>query len=468
MYTLIIDLDTKKKIPLYKQIYEYIRMEIIEGKLPYKEQLPSTRSLAGQLQVSRSTVDLAYDQLVSEGYIEAKPCKGYFVSQVEELYDGRWKKEEKEEKEESSYREEKRVTYDFTPNGIDMSCFPYNVWRKITNQIMLDHERELFQMGDPMGDFPLRQTIAKYLHSSRMVNCKAEQIIIGAGNDYLLMLLSKVLGEGQKIAMENVTYKRAYDVLKSMNHRIFPVEMDKRGMDLSSLEKTGASIAYVMPAHQFPLGIVMPIGRRMELLQWALEREERYVIEDDYDSEFRYRGKPIPVLQAWDQHEKVIYMGTFSKSIAPAIRISYMVLPGRLLLRFKEVCNCYASTVSRIDQRILYDFMQGGHFERHLNRMRKLYKGKHDRFLTELQSFGDRIVILGENAGLHLVILWKEKEAEEIIKKGEEAMVKLYPLTGNYIGQEKKYENMVIAGYGGLKEEEIVKGIQILKDALAM
>ena len=145
-----------------------------------------------------------------------------------------------------------------------------------------------------------------------------------------------------------------------------------------------------------------------------------------------------------------------------------MVLPGRLLLRFKEVCNCYASTVSRIDQRILYDFMQGGHFERHLNRMRKLYKGKHDRFLTELQSFGDRIGILGENAGLHLVILWKEKEAEEIIKKGEEAMVKLYPLTGNYIGQEKKYENMVIAGYGGLKEEEIVKGIQILKDALAM
>lgn len=286
MYRLIIDLDTKKKIPLYKQIYEYIRMEIIEGKLPYKEQLPSTRSLAVQLQVSRSTVDLAYDQLVSEGYIEAKPCKGYFVSQVEELYDGRWKRENKAEEEESPHREEKKFTYDFAPNGIDMSCFPYNVWRKMTNQIMLDHEKELFQMGDPMGDLPLRQTIAKYLHSSRMVNCKAEQIIIGAGNDYLLMLLSKVLGEGQKIAMEDVTYKRAYDVLKSMNHRIFPVEMDKRGMDLSCLEETGAGIAYVMPAHQFPLGIVMPIGRRMELLQWALEKEERYIIEDDYERRY--------------------------------------------------------------------------------------------------------------------------------------------------------------------------------------
>lgn len=468
MYRLIIDLDTKKKIPLYKQIYEYIRMEIIEGKLPYREQLPSTRSLAGQLQVSRSTVDLAYDQLVSEGYIEAEPCKGYFVSKVEELYDGRWKRNEKEEEEERHQREEKKFTYDFTPNGIDMSCFPYNVWRKMTNQIMLDHEKELFQMGDPMGDLPLRQTIAKYLHNSRMVNCKAEQIVIGAGNDYLLMLLSKVLGEGKKIAMENVTYKRAYDVLKSMNHPIFPVEMDKRGMELSSLEETGAAVAYVMPAHQFPLGIVMPIGRRMELLQWALEKEERYVIEDDYDSEFRYRGKPIPALQAWDQHGKVIYMGTFSKSIAPAIRISYMVLPGRLLLRFKETCNCYASTVSRIDQRILYDFMQGGHFERHLNKMRKLYKGKHDCFLTELRSFGDRITIWGENAGLHLLIQWKNKEAKEIIKKGEEAMVKLYPVTEAYIGQGRKYENMMIAGYGGLKEEEIAKGIQRLKDALAM
>ncbi len=206
------------------------------------------------------------------------------------------------------------------------------------------------------------------------MNCHPEQIIIGAGTDYLFMLLEKILGRHVPIAMEEPTYKRAYQVFQSFAYKIDAIPMDAYGMDVEKLRMTDARVAYVMPSHQYPTGVVMPIGRRMELLKWAMEKEDRYLIEDDYDSEFRYKGKPIPSLQASDRDGRVIYMGTFSKSIAPAIRVGFMVLPLDLLKIYKENCGFYASTVSRIDQRILNEFIKDGYFERYLNKISVLNK----------------------------------------------------------------------------------------------
>lgn len=368
---------------LYEQIYGHIKDEIRKGKLLCREKLPSTRSLAAYLQVSRSTVELAYEQLLSEGYIESVPYKGYYVAEVEELYrigEGTEKGEQR-----GGQRAEK-YTVDFSPNAIDMRYFPFGIWRRITKNILSQDKKETFALGEAKGDLALRETIARYLHASRGVNADASQIIVGAGNDYLLMLLRYVLGEGRTIAFENPTYPRAYKIFRLFAGRLVTVPYDENGVCVEALQSEGADAVYVMPSHQYPTGMVMPIGRRLELLKWAAQDEDRYVIEDDYDSEFRYRGKPIPSLQASDTGGKVIYIGTFSKSIAPAIRVSFMVLPVKLMRRYEQQYAVFSSTVSRIDQAVLNDFIGEGAFERHLNRMRKVYKEKHELLLEELKD----------------------------------------------------------------------------------
>lgn len=472
-----VQLNPSDKRCLYEQIYEFIREEIRSGNLLTGEKLPSSRYLAESLQVSRTTVDMAYGQLVSEGYLEARPQRGYFVCEMEELYDipvdlGRFSEWESSESggrfQEGIGKHFENYRYDFSPNAIDMSLFPYATWKKITKNILVDARSSLFSLGEPQGDKALRVTISRYLHASRGVNCRPEQIIIGAGNDYLLLLLEKILGRHIPVAMENPTYKRACRIFQSFAYPVSFIPMDESGMQPAALRESGAQLAYVMPAHQFPTGIVMPIGRRMELLKWASEREERYLIEDDYDSEFRYRSKPIPSLKASDQNDKVIYIGTFSKAIAPAIRISYMVLPVRLLAKYRETCNFYASTVSRIDQTVLNEFIQDGYFERHLNKMRKYYRLKHDLMLSELKDMEKDFVISGENAGLHILLTDKKGRGEESLReRAENAGVKVYPMAEFDMETPpcQKRKAAVILGYGALSPEDIREGIRRLKEA---
>ncbi len=468
MFEFTIELQTENGKCLYEQIYEYIRQEIRDGKLLQGERLPSTRSLAEYLQVSRSTVDVAYEQLLSEGYIEARPYRGYFVCKMEELF----RLEEAREGSEapapkSQAKANRECMYDFSPTQIDMSAFPFSVWKRINKNILSDSNSKLFSQGNAQGDYGLRETIARYLHASRGVNCTPEQIIVGAGNDYLLMLLEKILGKELPVAIENPTYKRAYQIFQSFGYPIITVDMDENGLLVSELEKTEAVLAYVMPSHQYPTGTVMPIGRRSELLKWANSKEERYLIEDDYDSEFRYKGKPIPSLQSSDKNGKVIYMGTFSKAIAPAIRVSYMVLPLKLVEVYRERCYFYSTTVSRIDQKILDEFIRGGYFERHLNKMRKHYREKHDLLLELLEPFRKDFVITGENAGLHLLLSSKRNIAEaELIEKAAGQGVKVYGLSDSLVKKEEQSQShTVILGYGGLKKEEMEQGIEALKKA---
>lgn len=464
MIELTPNLRTDISTPLYEQIYEYIKSEIISGKLPSGTKLPSSRLLSQNLDVSRSTVCLAFDQLLSEGYIESVSCKGYYVCELDGLY----KLQSIPAKATTTdIFESTKYDIDFSPNGVDLNHFPYNTWRKVTKNVLIDDNNELFNIGDPKGELNFRTNIANYLHQSRGVECTPEQIIVGAGNEYLLMLLHHLLGNDAIFAMENPTYAKAYNTLSGLGHTILPLAMDNSGMSATELKKSGANIAYITPSHQYPLGIVMPVKRRTELLKWANSQDNRYIIEDDYDSEFRYKGKPIPALAGSDNAGKVIYLGTFSKSIAPAIRMSYMVLPFSLLEKYNILCKHFSCTVSRIDQAIVNAFIDQGYYERHLNKMRAHYKACHDLLLSELNSFSDYFSIEGENAGLHLLLTSKDNQTEkDLIAKAAAVGVKVYPLSQYYIKPSSKaIKNTIILGYAKLSEEELIEGIHRLKKA---
>lgn len=462
MNELTINLEPKSEVPLYEQIYQYIKGDIQKGRISAGEKLPSTRSLAKYLEVSRSTVELAYEQLISEGYIESVPYKGTFVLDVKELYRLKPRRA-------TVYRQEEKksdILYDFSPHGVDLKRFPYQVWRKLSKDVLSEDKSELFRMGDPQGEYGLRKSVVSYLYQARGVNCTPEQVIIGAGNDYMLLLLHTVLGHDHKIAFENPTYRQAYKMFERLGYPVCTVDMDKYGMEARILKKTDADIAYVMPSHQYPLGIIMPIKRRMELLAWADEREGRYLIEDDYDSEFRYKGKPIPALKGYDVSEKVIYIGTFSKSIAPAIRMSYMVLPESLLQIYKEKCRFINPTVSRVDQMILQRFIEEGYYERHLNRMRAVYKGRHDVLLNCLRPFSDICRISGENAGVHLLLTFQDgRTEEEVIRLARKEKVAVYALSSYDTQRSRKKQASVLLGYANMDELQIKEAVEILKKA---
>ena len=459
MNELTMNLKTHSKIPLYEQIYNYIKSDIQNGKIAYGEKLPSTRALAKHLEISRSTVELAYEQLLSEGYIESEPYRGFFVAQIEELYHLQKGKITSAK----VYKEKKKYKYDFTPNGVDLRSFPYNAWRKLSKDILMDDKTELFRAGDSQGEYGFRNAICNYLYQARGVNCTPDQIIIGAGSDYILMLLSTILGIHHRIAFEDPTYKQAYRMVRSLSYETAPVPMDKNGMKVSELEKSGADIAYVTPSHQYPTGVIMPLKRRLELLRWASQEEGRYIIEDDYDSEFRYKGKPIPALQGYDGEDKVIYLGTFSKSIAPAIRLSYMVLPKPLLEVYDQKSRFVNSTVSKVDQMIVQKFIEEGYYERHLNKTRALYKSRHDVLIEGLRPMMDICKISGEHAGVHLLLTFHNgMSEEELIQRAEAEDIRVYGLSDYCIQEKYEGNDTILLGYANLSEEQIREAVQIL------
>ncbi|WP_276981416.1 PLP-dependent aminotransferase family protein [Johnsonella ignava] len=497
---LIIPLKSSKK-PIYEQIYEYIKNEIKSGNLRTCEKLPSTRKLSSDLKISRSTVQLAYAQLEAEGYVEACASRGYFISKIEELYNleqsESLKGNENYEKVHTIFKEKtfsynniiggkdkestKKNIIDFSPRGIDFSAFPYTVWRKLSRDTFADDNTSMFSSGDHKGELALREAIASYLHHARAVEASADRVIIGAGNEYLMLVLGIILGK-RRIAIENPTYKQAYRVLKSMGWDISAISMDESGVKTSDLKKSCADIVYTMPSHQYPTGIVMSASRRSEIINWAVEDKKRYIIEDDYDSEFRYKGRPIPAMQGMGGADNVIYIGTFSKAIAPAIRVSFMLLPDRLMEAYERQAGFLSCTVPRPFQNILYNFIADGHFERHLNRMRKIYKSKHDIFIDELKPFLEKFDIIGSNAGHHLILKSKTgKSAQYLAELAAQKGVKVYPIDDFFIDDlymndfnsgdfdtddfiEKRIDKTVILGYAPLSIKDIRKGLLLLKE----
>lgn len=468
MNELTINLKSIGDKPMYEQIYEYIKNEIVLGKMSVSYKLPSTRALSRHLAISRSTVEMAYEQLLSEGYIESIPCKGYYVSAINTLLTYKNTNDNQTVKEEYNPCEEK-YEIDFSPRGIDLDTFPYNAWRKVTKNILIDDNKELFNAGDRQGDYEFRCTISNYLYQARGARCEPERIIVGAGNEYLLMILNQIIGRETIIGMENPVYKQAYRIFDSMGREVLPISLDKNGISIDKLEQTNASVVYVTPSHQFPLGIVMPIQRRNELLSWAKKSDDRYIIEDDYDSEFRYKGKPIPSLYGSDVNDKVIYIGTFSRSIAPAIRMSYMVLPKSLFEKYKTGISFYSSSVPRIDQRIVNAFINDGYYERHLNKMRATYKNKREALITNIRKYAKNSKIIGDEAGIHILIEINNKMSEkEIVECAKKRGVKVYPLSDYYIDDEysKIRVPTILIGYAVISIDDIEKGIKKIADIL--
>ncbi len=459
------DAVTGQKIPIYEQIYLAIRHDIEDGRIPCGEKLPSTRMLSANLNVSRFTVELAYEQLVSEGYVQARAGSGFFVCDLSDVFSGLMQTAAEQQTEHAAQEPVTApVRIDFSPFAVDARHFPYDRWKRCCREV-LEQPEGLLCASEAGGDRRLREAVATYLYRARGVSCEPEQIVVGAGSEYLLLLCMQLLGAGRAVVMEDPTYMQAYEVLVHAGCPVYAGETDAYGLQRDTLERTSAEVIYIMPSHQFPMGTVMPLGRRQELLDWAAGASGRYILEDDHDSEFRYVGRPIPSLQSRDTADCVIYFGTFSKSISPALRMSYMVLPKHLCRRFHESYGFYSSTVSTQQQLSVCRFMENGDFERHLNRMRRIYKAKHDFLLHELKQRPWVAHIGGENAGLHLLVTVQTEQTEqELLQAAAEQQVRLYGMSAYRILQEQKDTlPVLLLGFGGLSQEELAEGLDILE-----
>lgn len=436
--------------PLYDQLYRAIVAQIRQGKLAPGERLPGKRSLAAELSVSVNTVDTAYQLLVAEGYLEARPRSGFFVQR----YTG-------PKTALPGPAPAPRPTavpvcrYDLSTGGIDTSLFPFRTWGRIQKELLYS-QPQLLTRGHSQGDEDLRCAIADYLRAYRAVDCAPDQIVVGAGVEYLLGLLARLV-EGPA-AVEDPGYSRTQRILHSSGVSCVPVPVDRQGLVVDKLAQTDARLAYVTPSHQFPTGAVMPAGRRAALLQWAMAQPGRYIIEDDYDSEFRFELRPLPSLQGMaGSGGPVVYLSTFSRSLAPSIRIACMVLPRGLLDRFVEEFGFYSSTVSRFEQQTLRVFLQEGHFTRHLARCRNQYRARMQAFTGALETaFGPgKLHFSGQHTGLHLLLQIKNGPGEaELLRLAREEGVKITGLS-EYCVAASCPPNTLVAGYGALATEQI-------------
>ena len=458
MDMLTCDLNRLSKVPLYEQLYEHIKNEIIKGRLAFQTKLPSKRKLADFLQISQNTVDTAYNQLTAEGYLEVIPRKGYFVMAYEDL-------EYIEKVDVPKQYKERAVNlrFHFHPGQIDTNHFPFEVWRKIAKKFISSEHQELLLQGNPQGEYELREEIANYLYQARGVICTPEQIIVGAGAEILLQQLLSLLANDTVYGVEDPGYHLIHRMLRTYPKEVHPLAVDEDGLIVENIEEADIDVAYVTPSHHFPYGTILPINRRMKLLSWANANDRRYIIEDDYDSEFRYRGKSIPSLQSMDQGGKVIYLSSFSKSLTPSIRISYMVLPKQLLCWYKNELAFYHSTVSRIDQHILADFIRKGMFEKHLNRMRKVYRQKLEIVLNQLKFFPDKISIIGGNSGLQVVLVINNgMSEEELVLRAAAENIRIYPLSAYRLMKKEEKLPTIVLGFAGIPIEQLKEAIYIL------
>ena len=454
---LMFELDKHAKKPLYEQLYEAIKNGIVDNSIAVGNKLPSKRKLADFLMISQTTVELAYGQLLAEGYIISKPRIGFFIEDITTLpYIDKGTTIAPAETNAPHY------TIDFSSSRIDTASFPFSTWRRYAKDALDEQQQHLLLAGSAQGEYTLREEIAHYLYQSRGVHCRPEQIVIGSGTEQLIPMILQILGETNVYALENPGYQMTHHIIQQYGQRSIPISIDEDGLRIHDLEKSDANVAYVTPSHQFPTGAILSAPRRSQLLHWASQRPNRYIIEDDYDSEFRYVGKPIPSLQSMDHQQKVIYLSTFSKSLMPSLRIAYFVLPEKLMPRYHALFTYYTCTVPRFEQHILAQFMRDGHFSKHLNRMRKIYRKKLEK-ITAILSEYEQVHISGEQAGMHIIMTVDHPyNAEKLSQIAKEEHIRITPLS-NYLHEPKhSKENQFLLGFGGIDETAITKNIETL------
>lgn len=452
---------------IYEQLYLYYRNLIESGEVAAGTRLPSRRRLAADLKLSPGTVENALLQLVAEGYVRPVPRGGYYVSTLEGI-DSAFSREGGPVRERAGggrvASAHLGLPYSLDPNVVDLEGFPYATWVKLLRCCLSEERARLLMPAPPEGDPELRAEIVKYLRAYRGIEAALEQVVLGAGSEFLLSILVQLLGRVGEYALEEPGYGRNRGILRANGANVIYVPVDDDGFSVERLEATNAFVAVVTPSHHFPLGGVMPAGRRISLLRWAHGGEGRYIVEDDYDSEFRFSGRPIPAVAGMDAGAaRVIYMNTFAKTLASSLRISYMVLPLNLAQIFRENFAFYACSVPTFEQRTLYRFMRDGYFVRHLNRMKGLYRGRRDAFVDALQTrFGKRIAISGRENGLHLLLeVDTGLSEEELVAAAEGVGVGVQGIAQFYARPENAPSATVVVGYGAY-EAEMLRRIAVL------
>ncbi len=455
-------LEDSSSAPLYLQIYRQIKSQIRDGALPEGARLPSKRKLAAEYGISVNTVSTAYGQLVSEGFLQPLPQRGFFVCHLDELLRSGTPAPPAPQP-----PSPEPCLVDFSISDVARDKFPFRAWRRTMDKCFNESDPALLTSTPPQGDERLRQAIAGYLYQARSVSCSPEQVIIGAGNDNLLQMLSYILDSDCTIGMENPVYHKAMRFFRRMGHKVCFFPVDEQGMRVDPLAGYDNIAVYVTPSHQFPLGVTMPVNRRIQLLNWSQQGERRYIIEDDYDSEFRYNSRPVPALQSLDQNGRVIYLGTFSKSIAPSLRISYMVLPPPLLTVYLEQYLSFQSAVSRFEQAVLCEFILSGHYETHLNKMRKLYRTRCQELTQALSGFGDALRIFGGDAGLYLTVqLRNGLEEPEMCARAAEKGARVYPISPYFDGPvPPEHRSKSLLGFAALDGGQLRRGAALLQAA---
>ena len=442
-------------VPLYEALYRCIRGDILSGALKAGEKLPSKRALAENLEISKITVETAYSQLLSEGYIRSEEKVGYFVEAVERPV---------HKTVSPIIREETAPApkLDLTANGTEQ--FPFSVWSKLQREVMLDYGEKLLLPLPYQGIPELRQAIADHLAAFRGMTVDPENILIGAGTDFLYNLLIQLLGRDKTYAVEEPGYGKIRRIYAAGGVACLSAPMDALGVRPDGLEK--ADILHISPSHHFPTGIVTPVSRRQELLNWA-KQGRKWIIEDDYDSEFRFDAHPMAAMLSMDR-ERVIYMNSFSKTLAPSIRISYMVLPGPLMEAFREKLSFYSCTVPSFEQYTLARFLSRGYFEKHINRMRKFYKNRRNRVVAALENcaFSEKLTILEQNAGLHFLLkVDTDLSDRALTEKLVAAGIRIRTLSSYYHDKAEDLHCLVV-NYSGLKEEALEQALSSAVDIM--
>ncbi|MFP4187079.1 MAG: PLP-dependent aminotransferase family protein [Acholeplasmataceae bacterium] len=458
-------LDPNCDEPIYMQIYTHIKRSIERGELKAHERLPSKRKFAKHLEVSVMTVETSYQQLILEGYVYAREKKGYFVEDYHSLKAHSARKAFDEGKRRT--KDERTYRFSFDTNVVDTTKFPHHTWAKLARLVLSENHHEMLNVTHPQGLLDLRVEIRKYLAQYRGIHVSEKQVVIGSGTESLIGAIIQMIGRNRRYGVEDPGYGKIRSIYAASGVELRLMSLDDKGVRVDDSRQQAIDVMHITPSHQFPLGIVMPVRRRIELLNWASQEENRYIIEDDYDSEFRFQGKPIPALMGLDRNEKTIYMNTFTKSLAPSFRISYLVLPEHLMEAYDQISSYLGCSVPNFEQYILYEFMAGGYFERHINRMRNAYKAKRDALIARLNRAGrsDLIRIKGADAGLHFLLEIHNGMSEaELVARAKERGIRVSGL-GSYYGRSKNDHSALVIGYSGLREKEIEVAVDELIEA---
>lgn len=475
MKAIIPNIDEHSKKPYYLQLYDYIKGAVLSGEMHQGEKLPSLRNLSRTLGLSMTTIELAYSQLVVEGYIYSKPQSGYYVSSVlppQAFSPAVFPDSASDQSASSGWTGQP----DWTPLDLtletqkpdfyyDLDCFDFNKWKKCMNKVINEYSPLLFFESDPQGEIALRYEIAKYLYQSRGVICRPDQIVISAGTQQITNHLANILKKMsiEHIAVENPGYMPVNNIFRDRGFSITPVKVGPKGITIDRLPTNIRSAVYVSPSNQVPTGAVMPVGKRYELLEWAVENDS-IIMEDDYDSELRYFGKPIPALQGLDSKEKVVYLGSFSTTLFSSIKISYMVLPPAMAEIFRSIRSDYIQTCSKMEQLTLALFMEKGFYQTNIKKLRTLYAQKLQTVLRCLTT--DFTKPTDTSSGINVIIRVKKcrKSAEELCADAEALGINAIP-TAVYTGERDDTSTSLILYYSQIPLSEIPQAMELLLKA---